>query len=132
MKSLIEAVNEFCDAHIAPPEVDAPPTAAELLRRAAYRVGQPGAWCQYYVARLKDGRMTHAASLDADAYCMLGALYAEREAAGGAREATQEAYSAIERAVGTSLIAEWNDAPTRTQDQVVAALIKASEIAETL
>ncbi len=34
--------------------------------------------------------------------------------------------------IGTGLVADWNDAPSRTQDEVVAALVRAAEIAEAL
>jgi hypothetical protein len=59
---------------------------------------------------------------------MLGALYCEYD-----RDPTPDihaAYDSVVRAIGTALVADWNDAPARTQEQVVAALVRAAEFAE--
>ena len=105
---------------------------AELLRKAAFRVGQPGAWTQHYLGRFKNGIGTYVrATLAGDeihSRCMLGALYCEYD-----RDPSPNihaAYDAIVRVIGTGLVADWNDAPSRTQDDVVTVLLHAAEIAE--
>lgn len=115
-------------------EVQREPTAAavaELLRKAAYRVGQPGAWTQHCLGRTEDGRGTFARQTlherSIRSRCLLGALYCEHDL--DPRANIHAAYEAVVRAIGTSLIADWNDHPTRTQNEVVGALLQASELA---
>ncbi|HEV2274436.1 MAG TPA: hypothetical protein VGR96_09735 [Acidobacteriaceae bacterium] len=105
---------------------------AELLRKAAFRVGQPGAWTQHYLGRFADGTGTYVRKAlkteEVHSHCMLGALYCEYD-----RDPAPDihaAYDAIVRTIGTGLIADWNDSPLRTQDEVVGALIRAAELAE--
>lgn len=133
MKSLIEVANEVVDRHLAPTEVEAPATAADILRRAAYRVAQPGAWCQYYAAVIGHSYyVAHVPAEEPDQTCMMGAIQREIDLAYpcGNQAVGTAANDAIIRVIGTSLTVPWNDAPERTQDQVVAALIRASEIEE--
>ena len=105
--------------------------AAEMLRKAAYRVGQPGAWTQHYLGRMEDGtgtfarRAVHEDSIRSR--CLLGALYCEHDL--DPRANIHAAYEAIVRAIGTSLVADWNDDPARRQVDVVGALLEAAEIA---
>lgn len=105
---------------------------AELLRKAAYRVGQPGAWTQHYLGRLKNGTGTYVRNVLNDSEigsrCMLGALYCEYDMDPAPN--IHAAYDAVVASIGTGLIADWNDSPQRTQDDVVAALVRAAEIAE--
>ncbi len=105
--------------------------AAEILRKAAYRVGQPGAWTQHYLGRLEDGTGTFARrAVHEDSVrsrCLLGALYCEHDL--DPRANIHAAYEAIVRAIGTSLVADWNDDPARRQEEVVGALLEAAEIA---
>jgi hypothetical protein len=106
--------------------------AAELLRKAAYRVGQPHAWTQHYLGRLKSGAGTFTRGLlradEMQSYCMLGALYSECDREPQANIHT--VYDALVEALGTPLLADWNDAPQRTQMDVVGALLRAAEIVE--
>lgn len=105
---------------------------SDLLLKAAYLAAQPKAWCQHYLGRYRDGTGTYARkrlrAIDIESRCMLGALYAGCDAEPGAD--IHAAYDAIVRAIGTSRVAEWNDAPSRTQNEVVAALLCAARIAE--
>jgi hypothetical protein len=117
----------ICEPALTPSEA-----VAELLLKAAYRVGQPGAWTQHFLGRTKDGVGTYVRKAlgteQIHSHCMLGALYCEYD-----RDPAPDihaAYNAIVQSVGTSLVADWNDAPTRTQDQVVAALVRAAELVE--
>lgn len=136
----------MCDEQVATPVTMAVPAAtplpttistpaakvAELLRRAAYRVGQPGGWTQHYLGRLEDGTGTFARRAMREktirSRCLLGALYCEHDL--DPKPNIHVAYEAIVRAIGTGLIADWNDNPARTQDEVVGALLRAAEIAE--
>lgn len=107
---------------------------ADLLIRAAYLSSQPEAWCQHYLARFRDGTGTYSRkrlrSIKVESRCMLGALYSEYD-----RDPLVDihaAYEAIVQSIGTSRVADWNDAPSRTQNEVVAALLRAASIAEAL
>ena len=121
------ASSESWPAHVVSPAG----LAAELLRKAAYRVGQPAAWTQHYLGRMEDGTGTFARRTVRDgtirSRCLLGALYCEHDL--DPRANIHVAYEAIVRAIGTSLVADWNDNPARTQEDVVGALLGASEIA---
>jgi class 3 adenylate cyclase len=105
---------------------------AELLRKAAYRVGQPGAWTQHYLGRLADGSGTYVRTVlgtgEIQSRCMLGALYCEYDRDPAPN--IHAAYEAIVKTIGTGLVADWNDHPARTQTEVVSALLHAAEIAE--
>jgi hypothetical protein len=130
---------QMCETvELLPPiPTEAPPAtpgerAAELLRKAAYRVGQPAAWTQHYLGRLRDGSGTYVRRLlrkdEVQSRCMLGALYCECDLQPSVN--IHLTYNALVQATGTGLLADWNDAPQRTQQEVVAALLRAAEIAE--
>lgn len=105
---------------------------ADLLLRAAYLSAQPKGWCQHYLARFRDGTGTYARkrlqSAEIESRCMLGALYTEYDDEPLAD--IHAAYDAIVQSIGTPRVADWNDAPSRTQSEVVAALLRAARIAE--
>jgi hypothetical protein len=105
---------------------------AELLRAAAYLVGQPGGWTRHYLGRLKDGTGTYVRTTlregEIQSRCMLGALYSEYDRNPASN--IHLAYDAIVRTIGTGLVADWNDAPERTQEDVVGALLHAAESVE--
>jgi class 3 adenylate cyclase len=105
---------------------------AELLRKAAFRVGQPDGWTQHYLGRLKDGTGTYVRTMlrtgAIHSRCMLGALYCEYDQ--DPAPDIHVAYDAIVRTIGTGLVADWNDAPGRTQGDVVHALLNAAELVE--
>ena len=117
---------EAAEVHRAPAAA-----VAELLRKAAYRVGQPGAWTQHCLGRMEDGAGTFARRTMREgtvrSRCLLGALYCEHDL--DSRANIHAAYEAVVWAIGTSLIADWNDHPARTQHDVVGALLQASELA---
>lgn len=117
---------------IAAPITTPKEQVAELLRKAAYRVGQPGAWTQHYLGRMKNGVGTYVRKVvgtgEVHSRCMLGALYCEYDM--NPSPNIHAAYDAIVQSIGTGLVADWNDAPSRTQDEVVSALVRAAELAE--
>ncbi len=117
---------------IAIPIVTPEQEVAELLRKAAFRVGQRGGWTQHYLGRLKNGVGTYVrkalSTSEVQSHCILGALYCEYD-----RDPVPNihaAYQAVVQSIGTARIADWNDSPQRTQDEVIAALLGAAEIAE--
>lgn len=97
--------------------------AAELLHRAADRLEQPNAWCQKAMAM--DGNAFAVAPRQTEAcqWCSMGAITAETLDAYGVYRAEK----ALAKAIGTPLIACWNDAETRTQAEVVAAFRSAAK-----
>jgi class 3 adenylate cyclase len=127
---------EVIEVPVSAPATKEPATpaqdAAELLRKAAYRVGQHGGWTQHYLGRLKDGTGTYVRTMlrtgEIQSRCMLGALYCEYDRNPAAD--IHLAYQAIVRTIGTGLVADWNDAPERTQEDVVGALLHAAEVME--
>jgi hypothetical protein len=93
---------------------------ADVLRRAAERVRH--GWCQGSATRTDaDGRTV--------AWCAWGAIYHSC-----AWKSSATAYNAARELFITRLegreIGEWNDAPERTQGEVVAALLAAADAAE--
>ena len=99
--------------------VTAPQTVADVLDAAATRIEQPGAWTQDAYAKRADGSTTTTTADDAVCWCAVGAI---GSVAGGLGEpivalATDFLCEALETS-----IADFNDAPGRTQSEVVAAL----------
>lgn len=101
--------------------VTAPQTVADVLDAAADLLEKPGAWTQGAYARGKTGRKvtTRRAAV---CFCAIGAM----SVAAGCDPAVEgepwEADVALRKAIGDTQIADWNDTPGRTQDEVVAAL----------
>lgn len=100
-------------------------SVAEVLNKAADLLEKPGAWTQGALGRLEDGTPVYSADAPslsrASCYCMAGALWV----ANGYQypEAAFDALPAGPRE-GTG---QWNDAPGRTQAEVVAALRQAAK-----
>jgi hypothetical protein len=100
---------------------DTPPYVADVLESAAKLIEQPGKWVQGENALDKFGEPTEPGYSDAACWCLEGAL----QQCGG----RHSAYQAVRRAVGESNLWGWNDAPERTQPEVVAALRRAATLA---
>lgn len=83
-------------------------TTAEGLRAAGELLRTKG-WCQQ-VSQDRDGR-----------HCAIGAIMAVFN-----RYEQRHAIAALSGIVGCSLISEWNDAPERTEAEVVAAFERAA------
>jgi hypothetical protein len=98
-----------------------PPTladeAADVLERAASRLEKPGAWIQGDLAQSSYGNVIGPTAPGARCWCALGSLDAEDSDRGGAFQLANWALSARVGSVPT-----WNDAPERTQAEVVAEL----------
>lgn len=100
--------------------------ASEILNKAADLIEPEGAWAQEYFARDEHGNFVEACDELAMCWCVLGAI---EFAAGGVGVAYSEAQHCLGAIVGEQ-IDEWNDAPRRTQAEVVAALRQAAKLAE--
>lgn len=100
---------------------------SEVLARAADLIEPEGTWTQRGdFAYTADGRGRWGSDPDAVCFCAAGAT--QRVTVDRPVAANPLAY--LERVIGNSNIAEWNDAPNRTQAEVVAALRAASELAK--
>ena len=102
--------------------------ASAILRAAADRIEPPGAWTQGAPARTAFG----AVLIDhkqpwAKSWSAAGAI-SVASADRWKKEMSARAY--LKLAVETDRLSDWNDAPTRTQQEVVAALRRAADIAE--
>ena len=92
-----------------------PQTVRSVLLAAARRVAM--GWTQRAGARNAAGRKVSDQNVHAVRWCLVGAIWRE----GGNIFTTREAISTCEAHLGRGAVA-WNDAPERTQSQVVAAL----------
>jgi len=110
-------------------------TIAEVLTRAADLIEPEGAWTQGDTARDADGKpLPNSTEPAAVCWCVLGAI---GKTVGGANRPMFSAARKALRAVLPEDIeqidedlpdeANWNDAPERTQAEVVAALRAAAE-----
>lgn len=94
-------------------------TLPQILEQAANLVEK--GWTQGASARTPDGHMTLPTEHDAVCWCAAGAIWAITEDF----EERTNAQICFRRFIGQP-IAEWNDAPSRTQAEVVEALRSAS------
>jgi hypothetical protein len=107
-------------------------TIADVLNRAADLLEKPGAWTQGWFARDAIGNKTPVDSRSATCFCVMGAL----QRAANATHSDDVIIAAREiliangaRAKGPlGRIANWNDAPERTQAEVVAKLREAARL----
>jgi hypothetical protein len=86
------------------------------IREQAARLIERG-WTQGAYAREKSGRPVSPFERHATRWCMLGAL----DRAGRGQELCSQAISDVTKAVGGAMT-DFNDAPDRTQADVIAAL----------
>jgi hypothetical protein len=89
----------------------------EVLIAARDRIAKPGAWIQHTYARDAAGTPVAYNSKDAVCYCALGAIYADGVVPGVG--------SALRMVTDEDGVDLWNDAPGRTQEEVVAAFDRA-------
>lgn len=105
-------------------------TAADVLKAARDLLAKDGGWTQGQYARDIEGFMVPETSPLAVCFCADGALFRARSAEDADFEALTRAEDALLKAAGVQNIVHWNDAPERTQAEVVAlfdaAIAKAS------
>lgn len=100
--------------------------ATEILLSAAFVLHPEENWTKGHTGRTRSGRPVGWQSLDACKFCAAGAVFA---ATGQRNDVAEKALSFLRSTVGIGIgIGEWND--TRTHAEVLAALYKAAELAE--
>lgn len=97
---------------------------SEVLSRAADLIEPEGKWTQGDYARDAGGEGRWPSSNDATCWCAIGAI---RRCA---PDSPYRALAYFAMAAGGSACVDFNDAPHRTQAEVVAALRRASELAK--
>lgn len=110
------------------PTETGPLTVAQILNRATVLIERDGTWIKGEYRKRRD-----VGDGEATCYCALGAVL---QAGGGVHrdENDDPACRALADSLGLSaahLVARWNDAPERTQAEVVAALRAAALKADT-
>lgn len=101
-------------------------TISEILFAAADLIEPEGKWTQGCSARNAEGNSASATRPDAVCWCAVGAIWcaAESHTSKLADAATDE----LEQVLGGLIaVGKWNDAPERTQAEVVAKLREAAE-----
>lgn len=98
--------------------IDAPMamTKLELLIKAREKIRQ--GWTQNVSARNSDNYPVNVDALEAVAWCALGAIWAVRGTYETQDDAERELCKTIDREYAYS-IAEWNDKPGRTKEEVL-------------
>lgn len=100
-------------------------TVIEVLEGARDLVARPGGWTQGCSARTAKGNPIGSKSDKAACFCAVGAI---QRVAGRIRGINYaEAVTALGFAAGNAYIVHWNDAPYRTQAEVVVAFDRAIE-----
>jgi hypothetical protein len=113
---------------------------ADILDRAADLIEPEGWWCQEAFARDSFGESVHPSSPDAVCFCATGAV---TRAAGNRHVERHKALQVLANDFSpppeflghiggnryVSAMAAWNDAPERTQSEVVSKLREAAALA---
>ena len=103
-------------------------TVSDILNAAADLIEPEGCWTQGAYARAAGGHVTPHRENTAVCFCAAGAIYRATDAEiGMSPPAIAAAFEAALDAMGVRRISEFNDAPGRTQAEVVAALRKAAK-----
>ena len=103
-----------------------PDSVRAILLAATDLLDRPGAWTQHELARDADGDVTGPSKDNAVSWCTIGAIM--RVARTDERaDARARLAKTLERAGHDSDITCWNDAPERTQTEVVAMLRRVAE-----
>jgi hypothetical protein len=102
-------------------------TVSDILNRAADLIEPEGAWTQYTLALNKDHVSCDPKQDDAACFCAMGAIV--RAANIEDDEYYEAALTELSAHVGFH-VPTWNDAPERTQSEVVSALRAAALAAQ--
>lgn len=103
-----------------------------VLRKARELIARPGGWTQGASARDARGGVVSIAKDTATCFCTLGSLGAAAAVTGFLYWSARDAFRLANEEAMEVGIALWNDAPERTQADVVAAFDKAIEHASRL
>ena len=99
-------------------------TPAERLRAARALLTPPGAWTRGALARDREGNRVECDSVRAVCWCAGGAISRATD-----RRDNETEWRLLTKVVGFP-VSFWNDAPGRTQADVLAALDAAIELAK--
>lgn len=101
----------------------------DILLAAADLLEKPGGWTKGACARDSDRNSVPIESRDTVCFCTLGAL--SHLTLGGAGDAADDLFARTAERLRSYLgreITRWNDAPTRTQTEVVRTLRGAAQV----
>jgi hypothetical protein len=106
---------------------DTPLCVADVLERAADLIEPEGAWTQGAYARDAKGRKFITGRAEGMVcFCAIGAI---DHVTNAITPLWKDALTALQQVLPESRIGAWNDAPERTQPEVVAALRRAATLA---
>jgi hypothetical protein len=101
-------------------------TPQDILTKAAELLeSSPTAWTQNHIARDEGGWPDKANSPNACSWCALGAI-AKAQNLPDAPQANNPASMLLVLRLGVTSIANWNDAPERTREDVINGLRSAA------
>lgn len=100
----------------------APQTVADVLDAAADLLEKPGAWTTEACARSEEGQRIEWDSPDAVCFCALGAIFRESMLLQTQALDADDHFGRYLGGKNWQTISRFNDAPGRTQSEVVAAL----------
>ena len=108
------------------------PTTKAVLTKAREILTPKKNWTQGTMARNSEGYMTLLRNEEAVCFCALGAVErAYYDLAGwDPSAAPQEVFDPLYEAVGEGGVALWNDRPSRTHEEVLAAFDRAIEASD--
>lgn len=101
-------------------------SVADVLRRAADLIEPEGRWCQGAGARDGAGKVVGSFTPIATCWCTITAI---SKVAGREDNVASDARTVVRKMLNTKYLGDWNDAPERTQAEVVAALRSAALLA---
>ena len=105
-----------------------PQTVADVLETAACILSDPKAWTRGALALDADGDEVGPISPEATCFCTVGAI-ARAIGDNSNFGLRSDAHNKLRTLLPTFYISEWNDAPYRTHDEVVAKLREAAAAA---
>lgn len=103
---------------------------SEILHAARTLLARPEAWTQGKFARDSHGRPVYYTDERATCWCTSGAMGKVNDTESVAQRVSLTAFSFLYKATGFECIPDWNDSPSRTHAEVLAALEKAQRLAE--
>ena len=104
------------------------PSVVNVLQGALSYIKQ--GWVQEYSAQDPDGNLVHPTHQRACKWCLTGALIASSSSMTSEKPASvlyQESSLVCERMLGTDDLVRWNDADSRTVDDIIELLQEALE-----
>lgn len=99
---------------------------SEVLSKAADLIEPEGAWARHQLAKSAHDQVVNPTDERAVCWCMAGAMQRITPVLGNVY---YRAHEFVARSLDIPTFASWNDAPGRTQAEVVKALRDAAELA---